>query len=75
MAEDIGLIIGITIMLVFGAVVTFIIPRAIQKYDGDPERAADGRTMVAWMRWLGAAVMVIGVVFLVFYLFFKAPEF
>lgn len=72
-AEDYGLIIGVAIMLLFGGLIAFFIPRVIRKHDGSPDRQADGNKMAFWMRILGLIVMGVGIIQLCMYLFLREP--
>lgn len=56
--EDIGLILGTLVFMLFGFFFAFVLPKLMSKSE---QMSEDGRKLAQWLRWLGLALVVISV--------------
>jgi hypothetical protein len=60
MGEDIGLIIGTAIFMVFGLAIAYGLPKVI--IGGDKEPDADTLRFTKWLKWLGLTLVFMSIV-------------
>lgn len=56
--EDIGLVVGTLVFMLFGFFFAFALPKLMSKNE---QMSEDGRKLAQWLRWLGLALVVISV--------------
>ncbi len=61
MTEDLGFIIGTLIILLFGLIIIFVIPKLVQGEATDDENKRENAIAVKWMRMLGIVLVVLSI--------------
>ena len=60
MATDVGSIVGIAVLMLFGLLIAFVLPVIIRRAEKKSENPTGNSQMILWLRILGIAVAAIG---------------